>query len=596
MEMSTVAIPTDVLDDLCSRFIINIPSEERDDLIRVLLVQGYLAKASWGFPKGKVNKDEPEDTCAIREVLEETSFDITPLLDPEAYIEHRMNEQLVRLYIVAGVSMETDFKPKTRKEIKCLKWFRVEDLPAHKKDTTPKTNLGLSPNNFFMVMPFIKTLRKWITTRKKAGSSLPPSKHLTDTAVAKTASSTTNMNRSQKGRKQDTAPDGTPEKDGLVALTDRHRAQQQLYFAQQSQKEFEEYLNFKGQHNGRADRKRIDDLFAEMNFLRFCCCRSAIIKRQICHVIVLYILVFCLILPPICYRLPFSVYYSQKLYLWNLSPSVYARQVNDERIAKAVEFFVSESVSARLQDESLLHIGNLSSGSNTTNVRTTVAFVTTRRTRSLHPTEEYSPRYLLQTVAAVVRENQPSTRILICNMDPEPSAHTDAVYLSEFFSMVSRYGDDEVSVPHGKHEKEKQDYVYCLKKSLQTNPRYVLMLQDDALVVPGSLQVLDYVVRTKVERTRHGWDFTPNNDTRKLLKLHTPEYIQRDFHTVKPKRIAANLAELLGYGLFGGTLLRLLHIILVRKGKVDTFSGFFSQVSSAVSWRLLQFQTALVGA
>ncbi|XP_035665895.1 post-GPI attachment to proteins factor 4-like [Branchiostoma floridae] len=289
-----------------------------------------------------------------------------------------------------------------------------------------------------------------------------------------------------------------------------------------------------------------------MNFLRFCCCRSAIIKRQICHVIVLYILVFCLILPPICYRLPFSVYYSQKLYLWNLSPSVYARQVNDERIAKAVEFFVSESVSARLQDESLLHIGNLSSGSNTTNVRTTVAFVTTRRTRSLHPTEEYSPRYLLQTVAAVVRENQPSTRILICNMDPEPSAHTDAVYLSEFFSMVSRYGDDEVSVPHGKHEKEKQDYVYCLKKSLQTNPRYVLMLQDDALVVPGSLQVLDYVVRTKVERTRHGWDFTPNNDTRKLLKLHTPEYIQRDFHTVKPKRIAANLAELLGYGLFGG--------------------------------------------
>ncbi|XP_078618350.1 GPI-N-acetylgalactosamine transferase PGAP4-like [Branchiostoma floridae x Branchiostoma japonicum] len=315
-----------------------------------------------------------------------------------------------------------------------------------------------------------------------------------------------------------------------------------------------------------------------MNFLRFCCCRSAIIKRQICHVIVLYILVFCLILPPICYRLPFSVYYSQKLYLWNLSPSAYARQVNDERIAKAVEFFVSESVSARLQDESLLHIGNLSnsSSSNNTNVSTTVAFVTTRRTRSLHPTEEYSPRYLLQTVAAVVRENQPSTRILICNMDPEPSAHTDAVYLSEFFSVVSRYGDDEVSAPHGKHEKEKQDYVYCLKKSLQTNPRYVLMLQDDALVVPGSLQVLDYVVRTKVERTRHGWDFTPNNDTRKLLKLHTPEYIQRDFHTVKPKRIAANLAELVGYGLFGGTLLRLLHIILVEKGQSWTlFSGFF---------------------
>ncbi|XP_066273742.1 post-GPI attachment to proteins factor 4-like [Branchiostoma lanceolatum] len=313
-----------------------------------------------------------------------------------------------------------------------------------------------------------------------------------------------------------------------------------------------------------------------MNFPRLSCCRSTIIKRQICHVIILYILVFGLILPPICYRLPFSLYYSQKLYLWDLSPSVYARQVNDERIAKAEDFFASESVLARLQAESLLHGGNLSRSSNVTDVRTTVAFLTTRRTRSFNPTEKYSPRYLLQTVAAIVQENQPSTRILICNMDPEPSAHTDAVYLSSFFSMVSRYGNGAVNVPNGKLEKEKQDYVYCLRKSLETNPRYVLVLQDDALAVPGSLQVLDYIIRNKVERTRRGWDFTPNNVAKRFLKLYMPEYIQRDFHTVKPKRIAANLAELIGYGLLGGTLLRLLHIVLVEKGQSWTLlSGFF---------------------
>ena len=31
-------------------------------------MQGYWAKASWGFPKGKVNEEESCEECAIREV------------------------------------------------------------------------------------------------------------------------------------------------------------------------------------------------------------------------------------------------------------------------------------------------------------------------------------------------------------------------------------------------------------------------------------------------------------------------------------------------------------------------------------------------
>lgn len=34
----------------------------------MLLVQGYLAKSGWGFPKGKVNKEEAPHDCAAREV------------------------------------------------------------------------------------------------------------------------------------------------------------------------------------------------------------------------------------------------------------------------------------------------------------------------------------------------------------------------------------------------------------------------------------------------------------------------------------------------------------------------------------------------
>lgn len=36
----------------------------------MLLVQGYLAKSGWGFPKGKVNKEEAPHDCAAREVSE----------------------------------------------------------------------------------------------------------------------------------------------------------------------------------------------------------------------------------------------------------------------------------------------------------------------------------------------------------------------------------------------------------------------------------------------------------------------------------------------------------------------------------------------
>jgi mRNA-decapping enzyme subunit 2 len=40
-----------------------------ENLTHVLLVQSYWSRSSWGFPKGKVNKDEAPCHCAIREVI-----------------------------------------------------------------------------------------------------------------------------------------------------------------------------------------------------------------------------------------------------------------------------------------------------------------------------------------------------------------------------------------------------------------------------------------------------------------------------------------------------------------------------------------------
>lgn len=243
MDTKRAEIPSSVLDDLCSRFILHIPSEERDNAIRVcfqielahwfyldfcmqntpgaphcgirdfakavfqhcpfllphgedvqkvleqwkeykmgvptygaiildetlenaLLVQGYLAKSGWGFPKGKVNEDEAPHDCAVREVLEETGFDIKNRICKDMYIEQKITDQLVRLYIIPGVSKDTKFNPKTRKEIRNIEWFPIEKLPCHRNDMTPKSKLGLAPNRFFMAIPFIRPLREWISRMK----------------------------------------------------------------------------------------------------------------------------------------------------------------------------------------------------------------------------------------------------------------------------------------------------------------------------------------------------------------------------------------------------------------------------------------------
>lgn len=130
-----------------------------EGLSHVLLVQSYWAKSSWGFPKGKVNEDEDPAHCAIREVQEETGFDISPYLKPNEYLESVIQDQLVRLYIIKNIPKHTEFKPRTRCEIKACSWFAVADLPNNKKDATPKTKIGVSPNAFFMVLPFIKRLK-----------------------------------------------------------------------------------------------------------------------------------------------------------------------------------------------------------------------------------------------------------------------------------------------------------------------------------------------------------------------------------------------------------------------------------------------------
>eukprot|EP01133_Synstelium_polycarpum_P004065 gene4065-4737_t len=122
-------------------------------LDKALFVKGFHS-SSWGFPKGKVNKDELDSDCAVREVLEETGFDISPYLDPRHFIEIFMKEQKIKLYIVAGIPEDTFFLPRTRKEISKIEWLLIEDLPTFTTKKVPGQQSMTKERNFFRSIPF----------------------------------------------------------------------------------------------------------------------------------------------------------------------------------------------------------------------------------------------------------------------------------------------------------------------------------------------------------------------------------------------------------------------------------------------------------
>jgi hypothetical protein len=37
-------------------------------VVQVVLVKGWKSSSGWGFPKGKINQNEPSHECAVREV------------------------------------------------------------------------------------------------------------------------------------------------------------------------------------------------------------------------------------------------------------------------------------------------------------------------------------------------------------------------------------------------------------------------------------------------------------------------------------------------------------------------------------------------
>ncbi len=133
------------------------------DLNKCVMVQGY-GSHTWGFPRGKINKDEQPSACALREVYEETGYDASSNLLLEEFIDFTNRQQSVRLYLCPDVALDTVFETRTRKEIRKIAWFNVAQLPmSFEASKEPGVKM-------FSVPPtLVAQLRSWVKKRRQKG-------------------------------------------------------------------------------------------------------------------------------------------------------------------------------------------------------------------------------------------------------------------------------------------------------------------------------------------------------------------------------------------------------------------------------------------
>ncbi|KAG7895366.1 hypothetical protein KL936_000074 [Ogataea polymorpha] len=122
-------------------------------LDKVLLVKG-VESSSWGFPRGKISKDETDLDCALRELEEETGFDGREYIDEDEYIERTIQGKNYKIYILAGVPESTKFEPRVRNEISAIAWKDIKSLSKQGK------------NNLFLVSSMMKQLQNFINKKK----------------------------------------------------------------------------------------------------------------------------------------------------------------------------------------------------------------------------------------------------------------------------------------------------------------------------------------------------------------------------------------------------------------------------------------------
>ncbi|XP_075698404.1 GPI-N-acetylgalactosamine transferase PGAP4 [Rhinoderma darwinii] len=278
---------------------------------------------------------------------------------------------------------------------------------------------------------------------------------------------------------------------------------------------------------------------------------SAMVRTSYFHLSALFI--FTLLLATFFFRgLLYSPLFSRRLHLQQLSRDFLEQNLKDG--TNALQHFLplvspdSSNISVPCNHRATEILKASHSSSDTPLV---ITIITTRRRPEYH--------YLLQVALGFHdRLNDCGTdcsgfKLLVCNVDPLPDTHTDACLLSQILPSVARHVSEQVVEAPNRFEQEKQDYAFCLSRSLEIFfPQYVLLVEDDAVPFTDIFSAFFHLVQVRFPKEPLGGGL--------YTKLYHPERLQ-GYLNPEPVRIL----EWIGLGGISGLVLTWLYTIIFHR-------------------------------
>ncbi|KAL6111031.1 pgap4 [Pungitius sinensis] len=259
-------------------------------------------------------------------------------------------------------------------------------------------------------------------------------------------------------------------------------------------------------------------------------------SNPVAQALALSAVTFCVVLPLCCHRLLYSYYFIRSVYLDSMSEEVLRESL--DRGQDALRFWQSAASSS----------GAASAGP--------PAFAGADRRPELLVTVVTSRRdqgsdfhYLLQVMRRLSGllggcGERRCAEVLVCDVESGSLENQDARLLEDHFRVIRRSPEEQRRNRDAVNtfEREKRDYVFCLRKGWELfRPRNVVVLEDDALPKEDFFQVVrDLLSRRFSLHTLY-------------VKLYHPERLQR-YCNPEPYRIL----EWVGLGLVAATALLLL--------------------------------------
>lgn len=243
----------------------------------------------------------------------------------------------------------------------------------------------------------------------------------------------------------------------------------------------------------------------------------------------LCVLTFAVVLPLLGHRLLYSYYFLRPLYLDAMSERALAESYR--RGQEALRYWTGPDSDPPPRPTPPANPAS--------RPHLLVTVVTARRTEG----REY--HYLLQVMQRLASllaacRGPACPEVLVCDVESGPQGNEDAALLEKRFRVVrsTREEPGRAGESVNVFEKEKRDYVFCLRRGWALRPQDVVVLEDDALPRPDFLPVLrDLLGRAFSARSLY-------------VKLYHPERLQR-YWNPEPYRIL----EWAGLGLVGGAAL-----------------------------------------